>query len=81
MKGKTKNIYLFILLEITFLLLPVFPVNAARSSENRTRYILSENTPRVFEIDWQYKFFNGVMYRRLYNYTTNTPLTDWEIAP
>ncbi len=29
MKDKMKSIYLFILLEIMFLLLPVFPVNAA----------------------------------------------------
>lgn len=34
--------------------------------------------PYVDEIDWQYKVINGVFCRRLYNYTTLTPLSDWE---
>ena len=33
------------------------------------------------DIDWQYKVIDGVLYRRLDNYSTKTPLTDWEIVP
>lgn len=37
--------------------------------------------PYVDEIDWQYKVIDGVFCRRLYNYTTLTPLSDWEPVP
>lgn len=32
---------------------------------------------RVDDIQWQYKMINGVLHKRLYNFTTNKPLTDW----
>lgn len=35
---------------------------------------------RADKIDWQYKTVNGILYRRLYNYTTKKPVSDWEIA-
>lgn len=28
---------------------------------------------RADKIDWQYKTVNGILYRRLYNYTTKKP--------
>lgn len=28
-------------------------------------------------IDYQYKVVNNVLYRRLYNYTLNKPVSDW----
>lgn len=31
-------------------------------------------------IDYQYKVVDGVLYKRLYNYTLNKPLSDWVIA-
>lgn len=39
-----------------------------------------EATPRADDIDWQYKLINGVLHKRLYNYTTNKPLSDWQIV-
>lgn len=39
-----------------------------------------EVTPLADSIDWQYSVRNGVLYKRLYNYTTNTPLSDWQIV-
>ena len=35
---------------------------------------------RADKIDWKYKTVNGILYRRLYNYTTKKPVSDWEIA-
>lgn len=32
---------------------------------------------RADDIQWQYKMINGVLHKRLYNFTTNKPLTDW----
>ena len=75
-----KSIYLFILLEIMFLLLPVFPVNAALPGESCTPYTSSESIARFPTIGWEYKNINGVAYRRLYNYSTNTPCVR-ELAP
>lgn len=33
---------------------------------------------RADDIRYQYKTVNGVNYRRLYNFTTRKPLSDWE---
>ena len=31
-------------------------------------------------IDYQYTVINNVLYKRLYNYTQNKPVSDWVIA-
>lgn len=31
-------------------------------------------------IDYQYTVINNVLYKRLYNYTLNKPVSDWVIA-
>lgn len=36
------------------------------------------NTARKDDIRYQYKKVNGETYRRLYNFTTKTPVTNWE---
>lgn len=38
-------------------------------------------SPQADLIDWQYKYENGTLYRRLYNYSTNTPVGSWELVP
>ena len=38
----------------------------------------SLNLARKDDIRYQYKKVNGETYRRLYNFTTKTPLTNWE---
>ena len=40
--------------------------------------IKSVSNMRVDLIDWEYKTINGILYRRLYNFTTNNPLSNWE---
>ena len=37
--------------------------------------------PRVDKIGYQYKVIDNVLYRRLYNFTANKPVGDWEVAP
>ena len=34
--------------------------------------------PKVDDIRWQYKMEGNTVYRRLFNYSTNTPVSDWE---
>ena len=36
---------------------------------------------RVDKIGYQYKVIDNVLYRRLYNFTANKPVGDWEVAP
>lgn len=38
----------------------------------------SENSTRAEIIDWRYKIVNGVLYRRLFNYTRNEWIGNWE---
>lgn len=36
--------------------------------------------PRKDEIGYQYTVINGVLYKRLYNFSQNKPLGDWEVV-
>lgn len=52
------------------------------SAMSPSPYVLEmSDVERKPDIDWQYTVFDGVLYRRLYNYSTKTPLSDWEIVP
>ena len=82
MKNKiTKKILLFTLVGSMLL-----PANVFASTETTpaTAYEEAANedevNPRADDIDWQYSVRNGVLYKRLYNYTTNKPLSDWQIV-
>lgn len=35
------------------------------------------STPYAGAVDWEYAVINGILCKRLFNYTTNKPLTDW----
>lgn len=37
-------------------------------------------SPYADNIKWQYKAIDGVLHKRLYNYTTDTPLRDWIVV-
>lgn len=49
------------------------------------QYLYLDNTdkigdicePRADDIAYQYKVINGVLYKRLYNFTTQKPLSGW----
>ena len=36
-----------------------------------------EVIPKADIIDYQYKVVNNILYRRLYNYTLNKPVSNW----
>lgn len=81
MKITKKLAYLTITLQIAFFLIPLSPVKAASPCQNYRQLMLSESTARLPIISWEYKSVNGVLYRRLFNFTTNEPVTDWEVCP
>ncbi len=81
MKITKKLAYLTITLQIAFFLIPISPVEAASSCPNCSQLMLSEGTARFPLISWEYKNVNGVLYRRLFNFTTNEPVTDREVCP
>ena len=59
-------------LALTILLSPIatVPVQAAAPKE--------EASPQYDIIEWRYMIKNGNLYRRLYNYTINAWVGDWE---
>ena len=68
----------------TLLFSMLLPVNVFASTEATPTVIAEadggEINPRADDIDWQYKVIDGKLYKRLYNYTTNKPLGDWQIV-
>lgn len=60
----------------------LLPANVMASSVTVYAAVVEseEVTPQADSIDWQYKVIDGALYKRLYNYTTNTPLSDWQIV-
>ena len=54
---------------------PVF-ATSVESSANLTS--LNSIDSRKDSIGYQYKIINGVLYRRLYNFSSNKPLSNWE---
>ncbi len=60
----------------------VLPENVLATTQNQYEVeFLTETTTQADNVDWQYRYIDGVLYRRLYNFTTNTPLSLWSIAP
>lgn len=37
----------------------------------------TQNVYRKNEIDYQYRSINGILYKRLYDFTAHKPLSDW----
>lgn len=76
-----KNLTLYMIL---FLLTStLFPSAVFASTSNSVIPVSStENTiqPNADVIDYQYRLIDGILYKRLYNYTTKKPLSDWDIA-
>lgn len=60
------------------ILLSYSTVLAKNTPENITINVNKyEITPKADIIDWQYKVVNNILYKRLYNYTLNKPISDW----
>ncbi len=39
--------------------------------------VTTQNISRKNKIDYQYRNINGILYKRLYDFTANKPLSDW----
>ena len=74
---KNKKIFFFALL-LSQILVVESPQKSYGLSTMSEQNIKSVSNMRVDLIDWEYKTINGILYRRLYNFTTNNPLSNWE---
>ena len=74
---KNKKILFFALL-LSQILIVESPQKSYGLSTMSEQNIKSVSNMRVDLIDWEYKTINGFLYRRLYNFTTNNPLSNWE---
>ena len=78
MNNKKILFYIFLLLH----LVTVLPENVLATTQNQYEVeFLTETTTQADNVDWQYRYIDGVLYRRLYNFATNTPLSLRSIAP
>lgn len=59
---------------------PITSFAAEMPDVNEQEITSTEISPRADEIGYQFKKANGHIYRRLYNFTKNVPLSDWEIV-
>lgn len=74
---KNKKILVFALL-LSQILIVESPQKSYGLSTMSEQNIKSVSNMRVDHIDWEYKTINGILCRRLYNFTTNNPLSNWE---
>lgn len=74
-----KKIIPILMLAFTFTTMCSKPVLAFPHCTYLNNTDNSEGTcePRANDIDYQYKVIDGVLYKRLYNFTTHKPLSDW----
>lgn len=56
---------------------------SVHANEVSPKIVLSEEgiAPHSAMIEWRYKDVNGVLYRRLYNYTEQCWVGEWEVCP
>ena len=61
----------------------IFPITTYASENNNltvSRIISSNMETKSDKIGYQYKKSNGKIYKRLYNFTKNKPLSEWELV-
>lgn len=75
---KLHNIYICLFLTAVCLLPAPITVKAQELPPSVSVCADSQITPLSDQIDWIYEFFDGVLYRRLYNYTKKCWIGDWE---
>lgn len=74
MKFKKFILYFLLALQLSLCLLPI-QIWAKSIDTNTVNKLI---VPYADDIRWEYKTVNGVLYRRLYNFTTLSPVSDWE---
>lgn len=71
--------FLFYVLILTQLFITLTPIAATASPlHNPIDNTTTSIEPRTDDIRWQYATIDGIFCRRLYNYTTKIPVTDWQ---
>ncbi len=75
---KIHNIYLRLFLTAVCLLPAPITVKAQELPPPVSACADSQITPFTDEIGWVYEYFDGVLYKRRYNYTKNCWIGDWE---
>lgn len=78
MKSKIYILFTLIILQLIIIAIPCHANTSTNPNSSKNLTLSAE--PRIDQIDWQYKKINGSLYRRLYNYTTGTPLSEWELV-
>lgn len=69
---------LFLILSAAFIVVALPPASTyAAPCEAPVTSGLTQVTPRADDIRYIYEVFNGKMYKRLFNYTTNKWIGDW----
>ncbi len=79
MRNKMCGILMIICMNMIFCSEPVFAFSQYTYSCNADVQKDIYETKKV-KIGYQYKDFGGVLYRRLYDFTNDKPLGDWELA-
>lgn len=70
--------YVVLLITLVFV---VMPQNTMAKSINLSTEIVNGHTvSRSDIIDWRYKAENGKLYRRLYNYSKDQWIGEWELC-
>ena len=75
---KINNIYLRLFLTAVCLLTAPITVKAQELPPPVSACADSQITTFADVIDWIYEYFDGVLYKRRYNYTKNCWIGDWE---
>lgn len=68
-----KKIFFATILVLGFMLNPISHVSVYASTNSTAEIVLS----RADNIQYRYKFINGRLYKRLYNYSTQEWIGDW----
>lgn len=67
---------------ITVTALPTIAFAAPTANASHSDEVsINKSLTKQDKIGYQYKVIDNILYRRLYNFTANKPLSDWEIAP
>lgn len=75
MKGLSKK--LGVMCGIGLCSMMLFVANDMEVSAAETDDVVETDDSRATNLEWIYKYINGVEYMRLYNHTTGEWLTDW----
>lgn len=76
-----KKIFMFLssVLFLLTIIITVMPQDVMASSMKLNNGIFMEQTLRSDIIEWRYKTENGKLYKRLYNYSKQEWIGEWEL--